>query len=1331
MTTTLNRCAIACLAVTLAACGGGSGGSGPDVSPTLQGRFIDSPVAGAEWSTDDAGGYTAEDGSFSYKPGESVRLAIGAIELGTVPARPIVTLFDLAGANADAEVGDRQIRNNRVINKARLLLALDMDADPSNGIQLPTRVDAFRSAVADPAFSALNFDVDPLSFREAADTTLASQRPQGSGGHTLTSLLQSYAGPGRQGRLASVAEANAHVVCSYQDIKRGITVDGSCVDSTVAMVQLADASAGEGDGSIRITISRSGKTDFELPLTLHFTGAQQDDIAGGDAHQIVLPANETTTVLELPVVDDDFIEPAEQFDTRLSVDPQFTQSVDFIKQHGAVVIFDNDSAPPEEHEVVIGFDSTPLYVEEGHFGGKTIHIPLRRTGSVHPSVSVSYTVPGSEDDLYLSGGFATFERGETTKVISLRIRGDQLIEPDEHFNVQLTQRGSAGEGVTVTIDPAFVDLFILNDDHDDTADTDGDGVRDGSDNCLFERNPDQENLDGDEYGNLCDSDIDGDGINNDADSDDDNDGIPDGAEKSQGTNPHNPDTDGDGFTDAQDAFPLNASEHHDADGDGIGDNADTDDDNDGLSDHDEATAGSDPNNPDTDGDGVRDGDDAFPVDSSEQVDTDRDGVGNNADPDDDNDGVSDDAEIAAGTNPTNADTDGDGYSDAQDRFPSNPNEYADNDGDGIGDQQDPDDDNDGVSDTQEQAQGTNPFNADTDGDGINDSQDAFPRDDSESVDSDGDGIGDNADRDDDNDGVADTDDAFPLDSQESADTDGDGVGDNADTDDDNDGVDDTEDAFPRDESESVDTDGDGIGNNADPDDDNDGVADTEDAFPLNSQESTDADGDGIGDNADPDDDNDGVDDTDDAFPNDSDESVDTDGDGIGNNADPDDDNDGVSDTDEQANGTNPLNPDTDGDGVKDNADVFPTDSTETHDADGDGVGDNADNDDDNDGVSDTTEVNQGTDPNNPDTDGDGVNDGADALPRDPTETRDNDGDGVGDNADPDDDNDTISDDDEITAGTNPKNADTDGDGTNDASDNCPVTANADQADWDGDGVGDACETADTEPSLASCSIEQYDQQDCIAALQRECMAEGFSGPACGDGNGNLSNPSIPAEQTADGHTSQILFDAVIVNDAVSEIPALIAESDAAGNVLIRTTTFESGNREDYSPRTRDLDLVITALPEGGVSTVFPAEQYALQDGSAVVFQIPLSALPDNGGARMVGPEGFSVAISDRAGRSSRHFLAKESVLHNGTIDAQAADAIDGEYYTEQGVSQAMTIVLLPYSAPSINAPQELLLPEACVTGAETAICHAHIQSSCEQGTLEGFLCRTTREKTTP
>src|SRR5437763_1067927 len=81
------------------------------------------------------------------------------------------------------------------------------------------------------------------------------------------------------------------------------------------------------------------------------------------------------------------------------------------------------------------------------------------------------------------------------------------------------------------------------------ADTDGDGVPDGSDNSVSVYNSPQADPDDDGIGDACARAI-----------------------------------DGDGFANASDALPYDTTEHLDADSDGVGDNADPDDDNDGVPD---------------------------------------------------------------------------------------------------------------------------------------------------------------------------------------------------------------------------------------------------------------------------------------------------------------------------------------------------------------------------------------------------------------------------------------------------------------------------------------------------------------------------------------------------------------------------------------------------------------------------------------------------------------------------------------------------------------------------------------------------------------------------
>lgn len=133
------------------------------------------------------------------------------------------------------------------------------------------------------------------------------------------------------------------------------------------------------------------------------------------------------------------------------------------------------------------------------------------------------------------------------------------------------------------------------------------------------------------------ADSDGDGVGDVSDQDDDNDGVADASDafpldpfETLDTdldgigNAADLDDDGDGYADEADWSPLDATEWLDSDGDGVGNNGDPDDDNDGVADGvDLAPLISDL---DSDNDGLPDRLDAFPNNAANTTDEDGDGV---------------------------------------------------------------------------------------------------------------------------------------------------------------------------------------------------------------------------------------------------------------------------------------------------------------------------------------------------------------------------------------------------------------------------------------------------------------------------------------------------------------------------------------------------------------------------------------------------------------------------------------------------------------------------------------------------------------------------------
>jgi hypothetical protein len=125
---------------------------GSDNPLVRQGFFVDSIVANLHYQTASSSGFTSATGQYDYLAGETVTFSIGDLTFPPVLAQPTVTPLTLADSD--------DITDNTVTNIVRLLLSLDQDGNPDNGISIDD--------LAHGAATAIDFSQDPEAFAQSS-----------------------------------------------------------------------------------------------------------------------------------------------------------------------------------------------------------------------------------------------------------------------------------------------------------------------------------------------------------------------------------------------------------------------------------------------------------------------------------------------------------------------------------------------------------------------------------------------------------------------------------------------------------------------------------------------------------------------------------------------------------------------------------------------------------------------------------------------------------------------------------------------------------------------------------------------------------------------------------------------------------------------------------------------------------------------------------------------------------------------------------------------------------------------------------------------------------
>jgi len=225
-----------------------------------------------------------------------------------------------------------------------------------------------------------------------------------------------------------------------------------------ASLAIADSSVVEGDFSSNLmtfTVTRAGDTATAVTanyqVVLNGTATADDFSADPLAGTVSFAAGETSKTITVQIAGDETPEYDENFTVVLS-------NVVGGTTHDASAtgtIINDDGLPPS---VTIG-DVSQV---EGDSGTTTMTFTVTRTGGTQP-FSVDYATGGGNatpgEDYAGTSGTLNFAEGETSKIITVTVNGDTNGEPNETFNVVL----SNPTGFALLADAVGVGTIVNND----------------------------------------------------------------------------------------------------------------------------------------------------------------------------------------------------------------------------------------------------------------------------------------------------------------------------------------------------------------------------------------------------------------------------------------------------------------------------------------------------------------------------------------------------------------------------------------------------------------------------------------------------------------------------------------------------------------------------------------------------------------------------------------------------------------------------------------------------------------------------------------------------
>jgi Ca2+-binding RTX toxin-like protein len=228
-------------------------------------------------------------------------------------------------------------------------------------------------------------------------------------------------------------------------------------------ITAGDASIGEGDGgalhylSIPVFLTEASSST----VTVNYTTSDGSALAGQDyvaqSGTVTFAPGTTQQNILVAVTGDAIVEGNETFTVSLS-DPSDGASI--LDGSATGTILDDDFAP-----AILSIAATSASKAEGQSGSSDFTFTVTRSGDLSGAASAQWAVTGTAVNGAdftggaLPGGTVSFAAGESTKVISIAVAGDTLVESNEAFWVTLSDPGTG-----TTLGTVSAKGIIRNDD---------------------------------------------------------------------------------------------------------------------------------------------------------------------------------------------------------------------------------------------------------------------------------------------------------------------------------------------------------------------------------------------------------------------------------------------------------------------------------------------------------------------------------------------------------------------------------------------------------------------------------------------------------------------------------------------------------------------------------------------------------------------------------------------------------------------------------------------------------------------------------------------------